>query len=113
MRSRFLFILVMAVAMAMAPFAMSIGEAMAAAPAHHGGTSAGNDAPGHCSGEPEQEPADESGESCCAAGCFALATLEAPAAEAASLSVARERPAQQIFRRGYLGEIATPPPRIS
>jgi hypothetical protein len=51
--------------------------------------------------------------SCCAAMCIGVAL--APMSTERALSYARmaPRPSANPFRRGYLGEIATPPPRTA
>jgi len=109
-RIRFVFAMLIAFAMAMAPLAMPIGAAQAAQPMHHGGMAKTE----HC-GDTKPQPShhDQADKSCCVAGCMALAALPSPSAEAVMPASSRERPQRDRFRRGYLGEIATPPPRLS
>jgi hypothetical protein len=109
---RFLFGVLIAVAMAFAPLAMPIGEAMAAQPSHHDAM-AGKTKGDHCSGEPKQEHSDKDQQSCCIAGCFALASLNAHRAVDLVRRISVERPAREQFKRGLPAEIATPPPRAS
>ena len=109
---RLLLSALIAMAMAFAPLAMPIGEALAAQPSHHG-AAAGMAKDDHCSGKPQQKHAQKDKKSCCVAGCFALASLNAPEAGMAVPRSSVEQPVREQFRHGFLGEIATPPPRIS
>ena len=108
MRLRLLFLTLIAFAMALAPLAMPLGEAMAASAGHHQAMNAG-----HCPDAPMPSHHQQSEKSCCVAGCMALAALPVPADEPAMIGRTIERPALDHFRRGYLGEIATPPPRLA
>ncbi len=108
MFGRIFLAMIMALALALGPLAMP-GQAMAAAPApHHGATAAAMD---HCDEQPQPDRPDKTDNSCCVAGCMAIAALPAPRLEPAALPAQRERLAPDRFRLGYLGEIATPPPR--
>ena len=91
-------------ALALGPLAMPAEMAMAAAPQMS--------AMDHCDEQPQPEPArhDQTGKSCCV-GCIAVAGLAGPMLDGAVLHGSRERPGPDRFRLGYLGEIATPPPR--
>lgn len=114
---RILFAIWIAVAMAVAPFAMPMGEASAAPAGHHAAmaSDAGDvgDA-GHCDEQQAPGHSDQDKDKpCCVAGCMAAATLPAMGGEALALPGMSERPGLDMFRRGYLGEIATPPPRLS
>ena len=110
---RLLLGLLIAMAMAFAPFAMPIGDAMAAQPSHHG-EMAGMAKGDHCPDEQQPQKQSHKGEkSCCVAGCFALATLSEPETGDDVVSSSLDRPAPQSFRRSVLSEIATPPPRLS
>lgn len=110
MFGRILLAMIMALALALGPMAIPGGEAMAAAaPAHHGDEMAA--AMDHCDEQQQPDRQDKADNSCCVAGCMAVAALPAPALEPTVLSAARDRPAPDRFRLGYLGEIATPPPR--
>jgi hypothetical protein len=109
-RIRFLFVMLIAFAMAMAPLAMPVGAAQAAQPRHHAAMGKTE----HCSDtEPQPSHHNQADKSCCVAGCMALAALPSPSAGAVMLAGSRERPQPDRFRLGYLGEIATPPPRLS
>ena len=110
---RFLLGLLIAMAMAFAPFAMPMGEAMADQPTHHG-EMAGMAQGHHCPDGQQPEKQSHKGEkSCCVAGCFALAMLSEPEARDDVLASSLDRPAPERFRHGILSEIATPPPRLS
>jgi len=110
---RFLLSMLIATTMAFAPFAMQMGEAMATQPAHHEAM-AGMAMDDHCAGDQKQQKDTEKGQkSCCVAGCFAVASLNAPAKGDVVRRIAVERPEREQFKRGILGEIATPPPRLS
>src|SRR5262245_14124454 len=108
-RARLLFAMLIAFAMALAPLAMPAGEAMAAQPAHHGAMAKA----GHCPEAPMPSHHNQADKSGCVAGCMALANLPMRGLDAAMPASSRERPATDQFRRGYLGEIATPPPRLA
>lgn len=77
--------------------------------AQHGGKAAG----GHCD---EQQTPDHQGKaadkSCCVAMCVAV-VVPAAAAELPAHHAVRERPASDLDPRGFLGEVATPPPRLA
>lgn len=105
--------MMVAMAMALAPLAMPMGKAEAAPAGHHEAMSADMNRAGHCPDAPKPGHPAQTDKSCCAAGCMALATLPVPAAAAALSGTAPARPAADRFRPGYLGEIATPPPRIA
>lgn len=113
MLSRILLAMILALAIALGPLAMPGEAAMAAAPVPHHGEMA---AQGHCDQQPQPDPQDRQDKAepmCCAAGCMAAAQLPAPALQSGPVSASRERPSPDRFRLGYLGEIATPPPRIA
>jgi hypothetical protein len=106
---RFLFAMLVALAMALAPVSMPLGEASAADTSHQDMAMAEE---GHCS---EQQPAEDQadkGKPCCAAGCMAAATLPSVADEAIVLPGETGRPGLDRFRGGIPEEIATPPPRL-
>jgi hypothetical protein len=109
MRLRLIFAILVGLALALAPLAMPMGQAMAG-PASHS-QSMGKAA--HCPDAPKPSHHQQGDKNCCVAGCMALAALPAPTQEAAMLGQTRARPALDHFRRGYLGEIATPPPRAA
>lgn len=114
MSVRILLACLIAMAMAFAPFAMPMGEARAAATTGHHSEMMQAE---HCDGQdaPAQPGQHESQKEkpCCVAGCMAAAMLPAIGDEAVEPAVSVERPGLDRFYRGYLGEIATPPPRIS
>lgn len=109
MHVRTLLLMLIAVAMAMTPLAMPGGATMAAQPDHHGAIAE----TGHCPDQPKQSQPIKADKDCCVAGCMAVAALPAPAEEPAMTGGSSERPSPDRFRRGYLGEIATPPPRFA
>lgn len=109
MFGRIFMAMIVALALALGPLAMPGEAAMAAAPAHHGDMAGA----GHCDERQQPDHRDQAAKGCCVAGCMAVAALPAPSAELAALPEGRERPAPDRFRRGYLGEIATPPPRTA
>lgn len=107
---RFLFALLIAVGLAMAPFAMPIGEASAASSGHHAAMTQA--AP--CDDEPAPaKPGKREDKPCCAAGCMTAVVLPDLAQAVLELPRATERPGLERYYRGFLGEIATPPPRSS
>ena len=108
MSVRLLLFILVATALAFAPFAMPMGEAIAASAGHHESMAKAS----HCDDTPAPAKSDKHKEKpCCVAGCMAAAMLPAMAEAAVVLPVASERPALDRFYRGHLGEIATPPPR--
>lgn len=107
---RRLFALLFAVAMSLAPLGMP-AMAEASTPASHHGAMAKH-GEGHCDQQPQptrHHKASDKG--CCVAMCVAVV---APSAVAglSQYHPARERPASDNDRRGFLAEIATPPPRL-
>jgi hypothetical protein len=101
--------MMVAMALAFAPFAMPMGEASAASAAGHHEAKA---TAGHCNEMPPPAKSDSHKEKpCCTAGCMAAAMLPAMEEGVTALPHATERPDLDRFYRGYLGEIATPPPR--
>ena len=108
MFGRFFLAMIMALALTLGPLAMPAGKATAAA-AHHGEMATTD----HCDQQPQPDRQDRADKDCCVAGCTAVAVLLVPALESAALPGLRERPAPDHFRLGYLGEIATPPPRFA
>jgi hypothetical protein len=112
-RIRFLFAMLIAMALAMTPLAMPAGAAMAAVPDHHAAMGAHKTGAEHCPDTPKPSHPIQADKSCCVAGCMAVAALPAPADDPAIAGSTRERPSPDRFRRGYLGEIATPPPRLA
>lgn len=105
---RFLFSMMIAMALAFAPFAMPIGEASAAQAGHHESMAKAD----HCNDIPAPAKSDShKAKPCCVAGCMAPALLPAMSEGLAIQPSSAERPGLDSFRRGFLGEIATPPPR--
>jgi hypothetical protein len=108
---RRLFALLLTVALTFAPLGMpAMAEAAPPAASHHG-KMAGQT---HCDEQPQQpDPHHKAADkSCCAAMCVGVVVL-AGAAELADYHPLRERPVSDLDRRGFLGEIATPPPRAA
>ena len=111
MSLRLLLTMLLAVAMSFAPLAM--GGAMAAAPAHHGTMAQHGDRAGHCPDQSDHgKPAKAAEQGCCAAMCLGIAVAPASPGEPLAFTPINARPAPDRFRRGFLGEIATPPPRL-
>ena len=102
--------LLFVVAMTFAPIGHA-AMADAATPASHHGQIAGA---AHCDrqSQPDRHHHMAADKSCCAAMCIAVVV---PAGEPGLTQYhgLRERPASDQHRRGFLGEIATPPPRIA
>jgi len=108
---RILFALFAALAVLIAPLSSHATAALAVSPEHHAQMAAN----GHCEtapadpGAPDEAPA----KSCCVATCAAVAV-----APSASIGELEPRATSAVFpiathHLGYLGEIATPPPRRS
>jgi hypothetical protein len=105
------FAILIAVAMMFVPLAMPGGPAMAApGPSRHDLLRNQMDHCGAKAGHP-QNRGKSIDRSCCAAMCIGVAL--APVSTEPALAYARmaPRPSADPFRRGCLGEIATPPPR--
>ena len=108
---RRLFAMLFAVAMMFAPLAMPAGAAAAAPMASHYGQKATQD---HCGGQAGQDkPFKAVDKSCCAAMCLGVAVAAVEADEPLAYAAMVALPSAAPFRRGFLGEIATPPPRLS
>ncbi len=102
--------LAVGLALALGPLAMPVMAKAEAPAAHHGMTMA----EGHCDEQKPPQKTEHHGKadkSCCAASCMAVANLPAPVVAPIAPNGSLERPAPDRFRRGYLAEIATPPPR--
>ena len=85
---RFLFALLIAMGLALAPFAMPIGEASAASSGHHAGMTKA----AHCDDEPPPaKPGKHEDNPCCAAGCMTAAVLPDLAEQVLDLPRATER----------------------
>ncbi|MFL6739880.1 MAG: hypothetical protein ACJ8E4_02890 [Sphingomicrobium sp.] len=112
-RLREIFAMMVAMAMALAPLAMPMGKAEAAPAGDHQAMNADMNRAEHCPDAPKPGHPAQTDKSCCVAGCIAPAILPAPAEAADLAGSAPARPAADRFRPGYLGEIATPPPRIA
>ncbi len=106
---RSLFMMLCALAMMVAPLTMPAGRAAAAAP-HHGAMAGA----GHCGEKSDTDRSHKTvDDGCCAAMCLGLSMATAMAGEPLPYDASALRPGAAPFRRGYLGEIATPPPRLS
>jgi len=109
--ARRLIALLVGLAIALAPFGMPAMAQAQVSSSHHGQMT--GQAAGHC--REHQAPSDHgkvADKDCCAAMCIAI-TLPAPFADLPAYHASRERPRSDIDRRGFIAEIATPPPRIS
>lgn len=101
--------LLFALAMTLAPLGMP-AMAEAATPASHHGSMA---KAAHCDRQSQPDRHHKAADkSCCAAMCIAV-VVPAGHAQAALYHASRERPASDHDRRGFLAEIATPPPRLA
>ena len=106
---RRLFALLIGLAMTVAPLGMAEMSQAAVPAMHHGGKAAA----GHC--DEQQAPSHHgkaADKSCCAAMCIAI-VVPSGVGGVPAYHASRQRPASDIDRRGYLGEIATPPPRAA
>lgn len=104
---RRLFAALLTLTMIFAPLAIP-AMAEAATPASHHGAMAGK---GHCNGQSTPDQRHKAADnSCCAAMCVAV-VVPADVAELPKYHASRQQPASDIDRRGFIGEIATPPPR--
>lgn len=96
----------LAMAMAFAPLGMP-AMAEAAAPASHHDMMA----TGYCDQQPQPSQHHKAvDKSCCAAMCIAV-VIPAGVAALPIYHASRQRPASDLDRRGFIGEIATPPPK--
>jgi len=103
--------LLIGLAMALAPLGMP-AMAEAASPAMHHGDMASTG--GHCDQQqPQPDPQHKAPDkNCCAAMCIAV-VVPFGAPELVQYHPSRERPASDLDRRGFLAEIATPPPKFA
>jgi len=101
--------------MTLAPLGMpAMAEAASPPAAAHQGAMAGS---AHCDEQqlPDRHQGKHHGaadKSCCAAMCVAV-VVPSGAADLPAYHGPRQRPAPDRFQLGHLGEIATPPPRLS
>lgn len=102
--------MLIALAMVAAPFAVQSGAAMAVAPADHHAQMAAE----RCDDQSSDGQGDQSGgKSCCAAMCTAAAFASAPAVEPHVLAAKTERPGLDRSNHSFLAELPTPPPRTA
>lgn len=101
--------MIMALALALGPLAMPGAEAQATPSTHHGEMAGGE----HCDDRQPPKPGqqDKADKMCCVAGCMAVAALPTPVLDTPAITGLRQCPAPDRIGLGYLGEIATPPPR--
>lgn len=111
MTIRTLFALLLALAVLIAPAPSVMGAAMAASPDHHAQMAPDD----HCATVPANSGAKDEApaKNCCVATCAAVAV-----APSGSIGEIKSLVAPAVFPiatrpLGYLGEIATPPPRRS
>lgn len=112
MSLRPLYMMLLALAMLLAPLAVQSGAAMAMAPAdHHSMMTNG----GHCGEQPAKSHDGKAmDKSCCAAMCAtAAAIVPALHTEPHALASTVERPGLDLFRHSFLAELPTPPPRLA
>ena len=106
---RSIFAILIAAAMLFAPFAMRSGDAMAAMPSNHHSQAMDKS---HCGNQPATEKDHKStAKSCCAAMCTAIAVAPVSPVEPVAYARNSDRPTIEQFGRGFLAELATPPPR--
>ena len=109
MTFRRFFALLLAMAMTFAPLGMP-AMAEAQLPAADHAATAGQ---GHCDEAPKpQEQHKGADKSCCAAMCVAVVVPHG-ANDVPDYHGPSERPSPDRFRLGFLGEIATPPPKAA
>ena len=112
---RKLFAVLVALAVFIAPALTRAGEVYAAAPDHHMQMMEA----GHCHSSPDdhdQSTGDHDksiAKSCCVAMCMALAVTPSTPADSTALRVTITALPPRGLHLGYLGEIATPPPRLA
>lgn len=115
MTLRLFLTVLMALALTLGSLAMPGGAAMAAPLVpHHDPVDAEAMGPGHCDEPQPAESQDGGGKAakgCCVAGCVAVADLPGASLGSGTVPGLRLRLARDRFRLGYIGEIATPPPR--
>ena len=108
MSLRRLFAVLLALSMTFAPLGMpAMAEATPPA-ALHGAMAAH----GHCDQQQPVQQHKAADKSCCAAMCIAV-VVPAAEAELTLYHPQRERPVSDLDRRGFLAEIATPPPKLA
>ena len=105
-----LLMLLLAFAIALAPFAISNGAAAAVSAVTH---NAQMNEPGHCSGEEsgngEEKATDQS---CCIASCAPVAVAPLLPRLSHEISGNAARTSHATFGHGFLAELPTPPPRV-
>lgn len=110
MSLRPLFAMLIAFAMLFAPLAIQSGAAMAMAPADHHTQMMES---GHCGEQPaKSHDGSTVDKSCCVATCVVVAVPPATPIEPHFLASTTDRPAPTQFRRSFLAELPTPPPRL-
>ena len=105
---RRLFALLLTFAMTFAPLGMP-AMAEVTTPAAHQHSMANS---GHCEQQKPNQHHKAVDKDCCVAMCIAV-VIPAGMAVLAYYHASRERPVSDLDRRGFLGEIATPPPKLA
>jgi hypothetical protein len=111
---RWFLALLLALGLSLSPPAMRAAEAREAMPAggHHAAAATSMD---HCADEPAKQHDKKKADmgDCCVAACAGISIAPAMPADPLPYSALASRPAPERFRAGFLGEVATPPPRSS
>ena len=111
MSIRKLFAILIAIAMLFAPAFSRVGEASAAVTDHHAQMMES----GHCQSMPaDSDEHDKAAEkSCCISMCMGVAVTPPTSARGPAPAPAAVVPAITTLHLAYLGEIATPPPKLA
>ena len=99
-------------AMLFAPLAMESGAAMAMSPGDHYAQMSQS---GHCDKDDQSADGDsnKAGMACCVATCAAVSVVPTASIDPAEFTDAEPSVPDDQFRRSFLAELPTPPPRLS
>jgi hypothetical protein len=108
---RFLFALLIGIAMTMTPLGMQAAVAAPAMP-HHETMALGPGSMDHCAGKPKQDqPKKAADKNCCAAACVGIALTDGAGADPLLFAAVPMHASAALHLDGVQAELPTPPPR--
>lgn len=108
---RFLFALLIGIAMTLTPLGMQAAVAAPAMP-NHEMMAMGSGSMDHCAGKPKQgQPNKAADKNCCAAACVGIAMTEGAGADPLPFAAVAMHASAALHLDGVQAELPTPPPR--
>ena len=111
MNVRFLFALLIGIAMTLTPLGMQAAVAAPAMP-HHEMMAMGSGSMDHCAGKPKQDqPKKAADKNCCAAACVGIALTDGAGGDPLLFAAVAMHASAAPHLDGVQAELPTPPPR--